>query len=126
WLTRLTQHLAQSKPLLATLLPSKPKPPVPQEIPLSFVEVDPETVTPEPPKDAKYYSSRNTIAANPEPAEPRELPKLDGQQTQVARVMDNEKPLPFPLQPAPPKPEEQVQPKPKGEAPGDLALVKPQ
>src|SRR5437870_13466814 len=41
--------------------------PVPREIPLTFVEVDPSVATPEPPKDAKYYSSQNARAANTEP-----------------------------------------------------------
>jgi len=125
WLVKLTRQLSHSKPRMSALFPAKAEPPVPQEIPLSFVEVDPETVVPQPPKDAKYYSSKNSVAANPDPAEPKDIPKIEGKQTQVARVMENEKPLPFPLQPAPPKPaEEEVQSKPKGETPGDLALLK--
>src|SRR5688500_15413895 len=39
-LVKLTQPLAQSKPRMSALLSPKPKPPVQQEIPLSFVEVD--------------------------------------------------------------------------------------
>jgi len=96
-------------------------------IPMTFVEVDPETATAEAPKDTKYYSSKNSKAANPEPKD-QPKPKVDGKQEQVVRLMDNPKPMPFPLQPAPPKPakpEEPAEPKPKSEAPGDLALVRP-
>jgi hypothetical protein len=119
--------ISHSTPRMAVLFRHKPKPPEAQrELPLTFVEVDPETAVIEPPKDAKYYSSKNSLAANPEPAA-KEVPKVDGKQDQVARLMDNEKPKPFPLQPSPPepKPEEFVQPKPKSDAPGDLALKKP-
>jgi outer membrane biosynthesis protein TonB len=95
---------------------------------MTFIEVDPETATPEAPKEAKYYSSQNSKAANPEPKKEEEV-KVDGRQTQVVRLMENEKPKAFPLQPSPPKPEpEKVpvqEPQPKAEPPGDLALVRP-
>jgi len=123
WLAKLTAKLAQS----ATAREKKPKP-RPQEtsIPLTFVEIDPTTATAEPPPDAKYYSSKNSKAANPEPKnEP--VPKVDGQQDKVVRLMDNEKPKPFPLQPSPkpPEPDPPLESKPKSDAPGDLALVRP-
>jgi hypothetical protein len=92
---------------------------------MTFVEVDPDTVTAEAPENAKYYSSRNSKAANPDPKE-KQAVKVDGKQDQVVRLMENEKPKPFPLQPSPSKPPEPlVEPKPKNEAPGDLALVRP-
>src|SRR6185503_20334592 len=84
----------------------KKSPPKPQEtvLPLTFVEVDPDTVTAEAPPDAKFYSSKNSKAANPDPKnEP--IPKVDGQQEKMVRLMDNEKPKPFPLQPSPKPPE---------------------
>ena len=37
-----------------------------QQPPLVFVEVNPMQATPEPPKNARYYSSRNSQAANPD------------------------------------------------------------
>src|SRR5439155_27368484 len=46
-----------------------------REIPLTFVEVDPSLATPEPPKEAKYYSSQSTRAANPEPVIDPTVPK---------------------------------------------------
>src|SRR5262249_53729051 len=55
---------------LAERLQKKPAPPPklpePTELPLTFVDVNPDVATPEPPKDAKYYSARNSKAANTE------------------------------------------------------------
>lgn len=124
WLVALTKKLAN---------PAKPRTAEEQAklnptIPMTFIEVDPMTAVTEEPKDAKYYSSKNAKAANPVPKD-QPKPKVDGKQDQVVRTMDNEKPIPFPLQPTPPKPEpkteETIDPKPKTEAPGDLALLKP-
>jgi outer membrane biosynthesis protein TonB len=119
WLTALTRKLAT---------PAKARQnPVNQErsIPMTFVEVDPDTVTAEPPENAKYYSSKNSKAANPDPKDQQAV-KVDGKQDQVVRLMDNEKPKPFPLQPSPTKPTEPLpEAKPKSEVPGDLALVRP-
>jgi len=129
WLVKLTQKLVSTKPRRAAL---QPKPHTPQnqrqEIPLTFLEVDPETAVDQAPDKAKFYSDKNSVASNPDP-ETKPTPKIDGKQEQVARVMDNPKPLPFPLQPAPPKPEVQPQPQPKaadaGTKPGELALNRP-
>lgn len=132
WLVRLTKKLVQSKPRLAMLMQPKPKAAQqPTAIPLTFVEVDPATALAEPPPDAKYYSSKNAKAQNEAAAPPKDVPKLDGKQTQVMRLEDNQKSVPFPLQPAvkpqsetPPEPET-LEPKPKGgEKIGDLALNK--
>jgi len=123
WLVNMTRKLAK-------LSPPKPKQPQANQqliIPMTFVEVDPETAVAEAPKDAKYYSSKNSKATNPVLKE-QEIPKVDGKQEQVTRLIDNEKPTPFPLQPSAPKTpkvEEVVEPKPKAEKPGDLALLKP-
>src|SRR2546430_1624263 len=76
--------------------------PVQREIPMTFVEVDPAVAVTEPPKDAKYYSSQSSQAANPEPAPDKTAPKIEGRQTQVVRTEDVPKPSPQPLQPAPP------------------------
>ena len=118
WLVRLTKKLVQSKPRMAMLMEPKPKAAQQsQAIPLTFVEVDPATALAEAPPDAKYYSSKNAKAQNPEEAPAKDVPKLDGKQTQVVRLEDNPKPLPFPLQPTmKPQPEpETLQPKPPSE-----------
>lgn len=101
------------------------------EIPLMFVDVNPQVATPEPPKNTKYYSDKNSKAANPEPDANTDAPKIEGKQTQVVKTEDVPRSKAFPLQPALPKPDP-VAPQPEPEAkpkptytPGDLALAKP-
>jgi outer membrane biosynthesis protein TonB len=132
WLNQWTRWLARTHVRVFPRLVearSQPPPAKAVTIPLTFVEVDPDTVTKDAPEDAKYYSSKNAKASNPDPAVELEKPKIDGKQDKVVRVMDNDKPKPFPLQPsAPPqpKPEEPVPPPPKPEVkPGDMATRKP-
>jgi hypothetical protein len=76
------------------------------EAQLVFVEVDPAQAATEAPKNAKFYSSQNTIASNPDPAE-RDRPKIDGQQDKVPKTFDTLKPAPQPVQPAPQPPKTQ-------------------
>jgi hypothetical protein len=106
----------------------------PKVIPLSFVEVNPATATPEPPKDSEYYGALNSIAANPEPvSKEMDKTKIDGKQEKVIRLADNPKPKPFPLQPVEPRNEAQPEvkktdptpPEPKEPAPGDLTQTTP-
>lgn len=104
------------------------------EIPLVFVEVDPDRAVAEAPQDAKYYSSVSSKAANPEPQMLSDTPKIDGTQDKVARVEDVARPMP--LQPSildpprmeiPPKeasPAEQPVPEERPAA-GDLAFAPP-
>lgn len=124
WLVALTKKLANPAKARTAEEQAKLNP----TIPMTFVEIDPATAVTEEPKDAKYYSTKNTKASNPDPKD-LQKPKVDGKQDQVVRLMDNEKPLPFPLQPSPPTPEpkseEKIDPKPKTDAPGDLAVLKP-
>src|SRR5262245_34961563 len=91
WLSSLTRSLAKA----ATRRNKKP-PPKTQEtvLPLTFVEIDPDTATPDAPADAKFYSSKNSKAANPDPKNEPQV-KVDGQQEKIVRLMDNEKPKPF-------------------------------
>jgi hypothetical protein len=102
---------------------------VPREIPLQFIDVSPAQTAPEPPKDPKYYSNKDSVAANPEPQVDTEVPKIDGKQIQVAKTEDVPRVTPAPLQPTPPPsrepqpPEEEQKPK-LAEPPGDLALAK--
>jgi outer membrane biosynthesis protein TonB len=108
-----------------------PPPPRPAQVPLVFVEVTPEAATPEPPKDAKYYSSRNSKAANPDTQADTDAPKISGEQEHVVKTEDAPRKF-TPLQPSPPpkpepvakeeKPAEQAKPKPPV---GDLAMAKP-
>jgi outer membrane biosynthesis protein TonB len=116
------------------LEPRKPAPPPqPAEAPLMFVEVNPAAATPEPPKNAKYYSSQNSKAANPDAREDTDTPKITGEQERMAKTEEAPKKFtPLRPSPAPPKPEQQA---PKQEQPpeeakakppvGDLAMAKP-
>jgi len=119
---------------LAEQLKKKPAPPVqPQssEPPMVFVDVNPAAATPEPPKDAKFYSAQNSKAANPDVAD-NDIPKITGRQEAVAKAEDVPR-TPAPLRPTPPQPDtqkgreeqqpEQAKPKPPV---GDLAMAKPE
>jgi hypothetical protein len=123
--------LAPIKKLTQALKPPDIRqPPAPKEVPLLFVEVSPVQETAEPPKDAKYYSSRNSQAANPEPDKETDTPRITGEQTRVVKTEDVPRNKFTPLQPVAPAPqdqEEQEEQKPKPTPPpGDLALGKPE
>jgi hypothetical protein len=107
------------------------------EAELVFMDVDPAQAVPEPPKDALYYSSQNTRAANPDPKIDLEIPKIDGKQERIPKTTDTMRPDPMAMQPSPaeeksspseepakpepklperpPEPEEMPAPKPEGE-----------
>lgn len=55
---------------------------VSQEIPLLYVEVNPEQVSSAPPQDAKYYSTANSVAKQPDP----KPPAIQAQPLQPAKV----------------------------------------
>src|SRR5437660_4716944 len=69
----------QSAKLLTEVLKKKEesKPPANQEIPLMFVDVNPAVAAVEPPKNAKYYSDKNSKAANPDTTLDTNVPKID-------------------------------------------------
>ena len=102
--------------------------PVDREPPLVFVEVSPAQAEKEPPKEAKYYSDKNAVAANPDPDKETDTPKITGTQTQVAKTEESPRNKFDKLMPAPPKPDvepaEEARAKPTLE-PGDLTLAKP-
>jgi hypothetical protein len=120
----------QSPKLLTEILKKEKAQPPPTEIPLMFVEVNQAAATPEPPKNARYYSDKNSQAANPDANVETATPKIEGKQTQVPKTEDVPRAKAFPLQPALPappakQPQEEVKPKPSY-TPGDLALAKPE
>ena len=115
------------------LLAAIPKPPaqplVQQEAPLMFVDVSPQQATAEAPKNAKFYSSKNSQAANPDPTKDTDVPKIDGQQTKVVKVEDTQRVKREQLQPdfaalAREREAEQSKPKP-AQTPGDMVMAKP-
>ena len=97
--------------------------PVPQnnEAQLTFVEVAQPTT--EAPQNTKYYSSQNSRAADPTKGN-KEVPQLNGKQTEVVKTENVPRPDFNKLQPAPPAPPQQKsQP---ATRPGDLTLGKPE
>lgn len=83
-----------------------PEPPRPKEPPMVFVSVDPSQSVPEPPPQAKYYSDKNSLAANPVIKKPSDDPNIEGKQKHVAQTMDVPPTVPKPAPPPPPKKEE--------------------
>jgi len=121
-------------PLLTELLkkksPAQALKPAPTETPLVFLDVSPDQAVAEPPEKAKFYSAKNSVAANPDADQETDTPKITGTQTEVPKTQDvpREKQITT-LQPAPPKaqpaPVAQEEQKPKSaEAPGDITVAK--
>ena len=95
-----------------------------REEPLEFVSVDdPSTVAP---KNAKFYSSQNSQAADQSNERDTDKPKLEGRQTDVVRLNDALRPQvtePKPPEPKQPSEDKTVQ---KAQEAGDLTVGKPQ
>jgi outer membrane biosynthesis protein TonB len=98
--------------------------------PLLFVDVNPAVASTEAPEDARYYSDKNSRAANPLTDETTDVPMFDGDQEKLVRTDDVAPTVSVPLQPAaPPAPEPVEQPKKEVEEnpstlKGDLLLAK--
>ena len=89
-----------------------PPKPVDQNVdPVIFVDVaDPSAA---PPKKAKYYSDKNSQAANPDTEKETDQPKLNGKQTFVPKTEDTPKPVKTkPTEPAPQPPPVETKPPP--------------
>ena len=96
-----------------------------QETPLLFVETDPTQAPKDAPKNAKYYSSHNSVAANPDAQIDTDVPKIEGTQTHVPKAETTDRSKAMPLQPSPPKNSSSEEAKTKGgQKPGDLAMAK--
>ena len=102
----------------------------PREVPLVFVDVNPQLATPEPPKEAKFYSNKNSEAANPDAEQQTDQPKVTGKQMDIVKAEDVQRTKLDRLQPNFPQAEETRQPeaaRPSKQQPvGDLAIAKPQ
>jgi hypothetical protein len=125
---RVPAWLQKSK--LLAVIPDQPQhPPTPPEIPLVYVDVDPATAAVEAPKNTKFYSSRNSQAANPEADKETGIPKITGDQTQVAKAEDTPRSPYDKLMPQfnrAPRDQEAERAKPETPAPpGDLAMARP-
>jgi hypothetical protein len=70
------------------------------EIPLTFLEVDPDRATDEVPPDTRYMSTVNTLAANPNPPKADATqPRVDGTQEDSARILEVVKAVAVPSPP---------------------------
>ncbi len=115
---------------LTAKAPSVPPPDI--EIPLQFIEVDPALAATEPPKDAQFMSTANTVLANPVPApEAKREPRIDGRREDTLRTFETVRPTKV-VEPVVPEDlvkeiaREVMKPLPKGGLkPGDLARAKP-
>lgn len=98
---------------------------LPDIAPTVFIETTPRQTVAEPPKDAKFYSDKNTAAANPDADKETDTPKIDGSQTKIPKTEDTKRsnPNPMMLQPSLPQPE--LRPESKKQTAGDLAFAKP-
>ncbi|WCJ58634.1 hypothetical protein NXS98_13015 [Fontisphaera persica] len=92
---------------LAILLPQPP--------PQIFVPVDPLAATQEEPPQARYYSDKNSRAANPEIKKESDQPNLDGKQTRIPRATES---APTPVRP---QPQQNPQPRPPDRQPAEEA-----
>ncbi len=108
-----------------------PQPPKKEEedIPLVFIEVDPSQPSEEPPKDTPFYSTQSTVAANPKPEAEAKIPKIDGKQEHVPKLLDQALPQPNPTQPekvVEVKPPEPQPLQPEDQKPEKVAETKPE
>jgi len=107
WLQRLTEKIN-----------AVPVREVHEEPPLEFVTVEQPSTEP-PLEDTKYFSTRNSRAANPDVDKDTDKPKLNGKQTDVPKTEDVPRPV-FNT----PQPAATAQPQPAMNS-GDLTLGKP-
>lgn len=126
----LWQRLHHAEQKLALARKQFRQPPAQNSEPIMFINVD--QASPDAPQNAKFYSSQNSRAANPDASQESDVPKLNGKQTEVPKTQTAPRPqvaksqsTPQPeSQPSKSEPQES-QPKPKQEA-GNETQAKPQ
>lgn len=91
---------------LVTPPPVQAKQRQPSSPPLLFVDVSEAQSVAKEPKDAKRYSDRNSIAANPEPTKELNEPKIDGSQENANKTDASSQKKFDQLMPDPPKPQQ--------------------
>jgi hypothetical protein len=117
-------NLWQRLNLVHRVIKMVPPPQVVEE-PLTFVTVDQPST--EAPQNAKYFSDKNSKAANPDTSRDTSVPKINGRQTDVPTIEDAPRMQVAKTQPSPPAQQANAsqpqQPSPAIE-PGDLTLAK--
>lgn len=114
-------------PPLTLFTKIKPSPPVQTSEPIVFVDVNPAQAT-EAPKNTKYFGVHNSHAANPDADRNKNVPQINGKQTEVAKTEDTPR-LDFSKVPPAPQPAQKPQQKSPPQLAmnsGDLTLGKPQ
>ncbi len=102
WVKNLVQPAVP--PLAKPLDPARD--PAWQEVPLTFIEVDPALAVKDPPRDAKFYSAANALSGQPIPSQKAlKEPEITGVQKTMPKTFDTARPTPTPPQ-AQPKVEE--------------------
>ncbi len=124
WLKPLVESLHRPPPTV------RPEPSA--ETVTEFVEVNPDTITPDAPEDATKLSNANTLAANPSPPKnDLPVPNIDGKRPEARKTFDTAVP-PTPVEP-PPKPAPELRelvdkaaaPPPGGSTAGETVQAKP-
>lgn len=97
----------------------------PQPPPLIYVDVDPALAAPQPPANPKFYSTQNSLAANPEIRIRSDQPQISGTQEHVVQTVAPGA-RSVPLQPSPPVERSPESPTPETkETAASQALPKP-
>lgn len=134
WLEKihLPAWLARAREKLAIIPALRTPPPPAHETPLLFVDASPAPAD-APPAHAKYYSSKNSRAANPDATAETGSPKISGKQTHSAKAEDvprTQQAPPRPAAPATPsqQPAAETPPQssPKSRPAGELAMARPE
>ncbi len=98
----------------------------PTAVPLVFVDVSPSQAVTEAPKNPKFYSDKSSVAANKNSEADKDIPKIDGKQTDIVKSADVSREKFLPLQPSPPAPPTKEPPqKPVAAAPQEKPVPTP-
>jgi hypothetical protein len=117
------EELAARKPIV--------EPETEVEIPLSFLEVDPSQAVPQAAKDARFVSTVNTLAANPNPpVQDSTTPRIEGKREDIPRILEvvrasPPQPAPQPRPEPAPSPEKAVETPPVKPAPKVAEVASP-
>lgn len=91
WIRNLVQPAAP--PAQRTVDPAQD--PAWQEVPLTFIEVDPSLAVKDPPRDPRFYSAANAVSGQPIPSQKAQKdPEISGVQKTIPKTFDTARPSP--------------------------------
>ena len=120
WLTKARQKV------LPPVMVAVPQPAASREPPLMFIEVNPVAAVAEPVKSAKYYSSKNSRATNPDADRATDSPKISGQQDHAPKTETVVRPQPAKPQAEPASAQPPAEAAPQSAALGNAERAKPE